>query len=99
MEKNEDASSSTTRPGHSSGEDNKDSRSSSSPETIEVPGGNYPETSSDIVSKEKEYEYLTGFKLAAVLFSTTLVAFLMLLDTSVVSTVSFHTTPVRSAFS
>lgn len=90
MENPEDANSDTPVPRHSSDEDNKESRSSSSPDVPEVSKGNSSETTSATVSNEKEYEYLTGFKLAAIMFSLTLVTFLMLLDTSIVSTVSLH---------
>lgn len=98
MEKTEDASSGTTLPRHSKDEDNKESRSSPSPDIAEVPRGHSAGTTSALDSNEKEYEYLTGFKLAALMFSITLVAFLMLLDTSVVSTVSLHTPISGSQF-
>jgi hypothetical protein len=99
MEKTEDASSGTTLPRHSRDEENKGSKLSSSPDATEVPRVNSPETASANVSGEKEYEYLTGFKLAALMFSLTLVAFLMLLDTSIVSTVSLYTPTSGIAFS
>ena len=38
--------------------------------------------------KEEKHQYLTGLKLFASMISITLVGFLMLLDTSIVSTVS-----------
>ena len=42
----------------------------------------------DSVSTGEEHEYLTGAKLLLTMFSITLVGFLLLLDTSIVSTVS-----------
>ena len=41
----------------------------------------------------QEEEFITGFKLAIVLVAVTLVAFLMLLDTSIVATVRFLPLP------
>lgn len=46
------------------------------------------ESSSKRESGNDEYEYLTGFKLAIVLFLVTLVFFLVMLDLSIVATVS-----------
>lgn len=40
-------------------------------------------------SQEETHQYLSGFKLFAVMFCITLAGFLLLLDTSVVSTVSW----------
>lgn len=40
---------------------------------------------------EENHEYITGFKLLAVLGSVTLTAFLILLDGSIVGVVSWHT--------
>lgn len=40
---------------------------------------------------EENHEYITGFKLFAVLASVTLAAFLMLLDGSIIGVVSWHT--------
>lgn len=44
-------------------------------------------------AEEEKNEYLTGFKLAITVFSLTCVGFLMLLDVSVVSTVSSRRVP------
>jgi hypothetical protein len=38
----------------------------------------------------KEHEYVTGFKLSIIIASVTLVAFLIMLDTSIIATVSLH---------
>lgn len=40
---------------------------------------------------EENHEYITGFKLFAVLASVSLAAFLMLLDASIIGVVSWHT--------
>jgi hypothetical protein len=45
---------------------------------------------------EDDYEYVTGFKLAIVTISVTLVAFLIMLDTSIISTVRLTYLPLRS---
>jgi hypothetical protein len=45
-------------------------------------------------SSEKAQDVLSGFELFAVMLSITLAAFLLLLDASIVSTVSFHTLPL-----
>jgi hypothetical protein len=39
---------------------------------------------------EDEYQYVTGFKLTIVMVSVTLVGFLIMLDTSIISTVRFN---------
>lgn len=44
----------------------------------------------DSVSAEEKHEYLRGVKLYMTMFSISLVGFLFLLDTSIVSTVSWH---------
>lgn len=46
------------------------------------------DNSKDPVPKEKEWEYITGLKLVVVIIAVTAAAFLMLLDNSIVSTVS-----------
>ena len=43
---------------------------------------------STVTEKEKEWEYITGFKALIVLAAVTLAAFLMLLDNSIIATVS-----------
>jgi hypothetical protein len=40
-----------------------------------------------VTEKEKEWEYITGLKLALVIIAITLACFLMLLDNSILSTV------------
>jgi hypothetical protein len=45
--------------------------------------------SQTVVEDEKSFEYVTGIKLWVVVASVTLVAFLMMLDTSIIVTVSF----------
>lgn len=49
------------------------------------------------VAIEEEGEYLTGVKLFTTSFSMTLIGFLMLLDVSVVSTVSFLSLSIIAA--
>lgn len=44
-----------------------------------------------------EYEYIVGVKLAVVMISVTLVAFLMMLDLAIISTVS-HESPSKSLY-
>jgi hypothetical protein len=49
--------------------------------------------------KEKEWEYITGLKLILVLIAVTLACFLMLLDSSILSTVSIEQYPMfQSAY-
>lgn len=46
------------------------------------------ESPRDAPAAEKEYEYITGLKLVLVILAATLACFLMLLDNSILSTVS-----------
>ena len=46
------------------------------------------EVSKTPVTSDEEYEYIAGFKLTIVMVSVTMVAFLMMLDLSIISTVS-----------
>jgi hypothetical protein len=50
-----------------------------------------PDVDPVVNSHEEAHRYLSGLKLFLVMFSITLGGFLLLLDTSVVSTVSWHT--------
>jgi len=43
---------------------------------------------------EDEYQYVAGFKLTIVMVSMTLVGFLIMLDTSIISTVRFNLLPI-----
>ena len=56
--------------------------------------GHVMSDNTETAKESEETQYVTGFKLGIVLFSTTLVAFLMLLDLAIIVTVS-HTRPVN----
>jgi hypothetical protein len=45
-------------------------------------------------ASEDEYQYVTSFKLTIVMVSVTLVGFLIMLDTSIISTVRFNLLPI-----
>lgn len=47
---------------------------------------------------EEEYEYITGVKLILVMTGVTLVCFIMLLDTSIITTVSSHSLVIYCLF-
>jgi len=55
----------------------------------ESPSENVSATPQATNPKDVEYEYITGYKLFLVIGIVTLVAFIMLLDTSIVVTASF----------
>jgi hypothetical protein len=63
---------------------------SSTPDIMAASKEQSLETTDSTVLAEEEHEYLTGFKLLVTMFSLTFVGFLMLLDVSVVSTVSWR---------
>ena len=48
------------------------------------------ESPNDLTPAEKEWEYVTGLKLLLAIIAVTLAAFLMLLDNSIIATVSTH---------
>jgi len=86
MEKTEDTSSGAMMPRQSRDEDGE----KATPDIMAASKGQSVETMDSIAPAEKDHEYLTGFKLLLTMLSLTFVGFLMLLDVSVVSTVSWH---------
>lgn len=54
---------------------------------IDEPATGGPASDQSVVPGEDVYEYLSGFKLILVMSTVTMVAFLVLLDSSVVATV------------
>jgi hypothetical protein len=91
MEKTEDPSPRTMMPRQSRDEDGeKATPLSSTPDVMAASKEQSLESMDSIVLPEEEHEYLTGFKLLVTMSSLTFVGFLMLLDVSVVSTVSWH---------
>lgn len=64
--------------------------STSNAPTLREPTQDEPQTKpedGDITTEEEEHEWVTGWKLASMMTSLTLAAFLMLLDMSIISTV------------
>jgi len=91
MEKTEDPSSGAMMPRQSRDEDGeKATPTSSTPDIMAASNEPSVETMDTVVPAEEEEEYFTGFKLLLTMFSLTLVGFLLMLDVSVVSTVSWH---------
>lgn len=60
-------------------------KSGETPATANQPSSSILRTNKDC---EEDYKYITGLKLAVVIVSVTLVAFLMMLDLSIIVTVS-----------
>jgi hypothetical protein len=58
--------------------------------TSDEPASDGPISDESVVSGEDAYEYLTGFKLVLVMSPVTMVAFLILLDSSIVATVRYE---------
>ncbi|WZH42804.1 Putative aflatoxin efflux pump AFLT [Fusarium acuminatum] len=72
--------------------DDEKVESTSNAPTLREPAQDEPRTKpedGDITTEEEEHEWVTGWKLASMMTSLTLAAFLMLLDMSIISTWSF----------
>lgn len=88
MEEVEDRNFDATTPCPSRGEDGEKTESTSpTPDTTAVSERQSMENPDFNPAVEKEQEYLTGPKLFMTIFALTLAGYLMLLDTSIVSTV------------
>jgi hypothetical protein len=86
MEKTENPSFEAMIPCQARDEDGQDNKSPTS--TQDTPAALKLQKVEIMDSAEFEHENLTGFRLILTLLSLTMVAFLMLLDVSVISTVS-----------
>jgi hypothetical protein len=72
-----------------SGDDEKTESPSNTPTLNEATQDEKPKKSEDgeLTTEEEETEWISGWKLASMMISLTLAAFLMLLDMSIISTV------------
>ena len=91
MEQTEKPNPDATMPPQSRNEEEeKATASSSTAGSVTVSKDLSVENTDPVVLVEDEQKYLTGLKLLVTMISITLVGFLFLLDTSIVSTVSWH---------
>jgi hypothetical protein len=80
-----------------SGDDEKTESRSNTPTLNEPTQDEKPKKSEDgdgeLTTEEEETEWISGWKLASMMISLTLAAFLMLLDMSIISTVIYTFSP------
>ena len=95
MKQTEKPSSAAKMQSQSRNEEGEDVVASSTAESLAVSKEPSVQNVDPVISVEEEHKYLTSLKLLAAMISITLVGFLMLLDTSIVSTVSWCSLCVR----